>query len=251
MFFLIIYFSKEKNEKSVLLRIYRVEKEMEGKMERVKEWLEQNWRIAICGGIGGSVLFLSVLGIVYLSRNQTNEEEKNTEEWVFQEEEPTDIDEEEQEEVLPFSEQIMVDIKGGVNVPGVYELKEGDRLLDVVELAGGLVSEADSQRINLAQRLTDQMMIYIPLEGEEITEEILLLEEAEEENSQDSSIININTADENQLTQLNGIGEKRARTIIEYREENGLFGSEEEIMNVSGIGEGIYANIKDDIRVKE
>lgn len=155
---------------------------------------------------------------------------------------------EEQEVSSELEEEpiIIVDVKGQVKQPGVYELESDARVLDAVDIAGGLSDEADSQKVNLAQKVTDQMMIYIPAVGEELPEEIEQSEEAKEGGS-----ININTADAMELTRLKGIGEVRAQSIIEYRESNGLFQTIEEIKQVSGIGEGIFEGIKDEIIVKD
>lgn len=228
-------------------------------MDRVKDWVEQYWKVIGIGGIGLLFLLLLFIAMFLLSNDEEEGKVEDMDEWVQQGFEENDrVEEENMEMTKGVSDEpslpvgIMVDIKGAVHSPGVYQLEEGARLLDAVELAGGLVEEADSRSVNLAQQLTDQMMIYIPLDGEDIPETVLSIEETKTENEiSQGAIININTADENTLTQLNGIGDKRARTIIDYREENGLFQSKEDIMNVSGIGEGIFANIEDEIIVSE
>ena len=135
---------------------------------------------------------------------------------------------------LQPNRMMMVYITGEVHKPNVYELKDGARLNDLILLAGGLTDDADSSYVNLALKLRDEMRIHIPS-----------LVEEEGRNQK----ININQAKKEQLMSLKGIGETRARSIIEYREVHGPFIRIEDIMNVSGIGEAIYAGIKDYIRV--
>lgn len=151
-------------------------------------------------------------------------------------------------------ELIFIDIKGAVIYPNIYEMTSGQRLYDVVEKAGGFTEHADQNQVNLAQRLQDEMVIYIPMKGEDVPEHLALSpvnsagtgNEAEGEETQK---ININTADAAGLTTLNGIGEKKAQTIIDYREEQGPFMSVEDIKNVSGIGDKSFENLKDSITV--
>lgn len=153
-------------------------------------------------------------------------------------------------------ELIFIDIKGAVIYPNIYEMTSGQRLYDVVEKAGGFTEHADQNQVNLAQRLQDEMVIYIPMKGEDVPEHLALSpvnsagtgNEAEGEETQK---ININTADAAGLTTLNGIGEKKAQTIIDYREEQGPFMSVEDIKNVSGIGDKSFENLKDSITVDE
>lgn len=147
----------------------------------------------------------------------------------------------------------MVDIKGEVAFPGIYQVEQDMRIDDVVKMAGGLTEKANVRRINLAQVLQDQMMIYIPAEGEEETEEsqeITHVQTPQEEQKQGDKI-NINTASSTELQQLNGIGAKKAEKIIAYREENGLFKQAEELMNVNGIGEKTFEALKDQVVVSE
>ncbi|MER2293506.1 MAG: helix-hairpin-helix domain-containing protein [Aerococcus urinaeequi] len=124
----------------------------------------------------------------------------------------------------------------------------GMRVHDVVEMAGGVTGEADQSQVNLAQLVTDQMVIYVPKVGEEVnpsTEALVadskVTESAVSESSGDATsggdLVNINTADTTMLQTLSGIGEKRAADIINYRETNGLFETVDDLDQVSGIGE--------------
>ena len=141
-----------------------------------------------------------------------------------------------------------VDIKGAVKVPQVVPVTPGMRVHDVVEMAGGVTGEADQSQVNLAQLVTDQMVIYVPKVGEEVspsTEALVadskVTESAVSEISGDATsggdLVNINTADTTMLQTLSGIGEKRAADIINYRETNGLFETVDDLDQVSGIGE--------------
>ena len=164
---------------------------------------------------------------------------------------------------------ISVDIKGEVMVPGIYTMKESSRVIDVIEKAGGLTENADTSVINLSKKIQDEMVIIIYSK-----EQILHFEETKQKedylqnkcinpdeyslqndacisNKQtyQSGKININTASKEELMTLTGIGESKAKEIISYRETNGSFQSIEEIKNVAGIGETIYAQIKENITV--
>lgn len=216
-------------------------------MSQWKEWVEEYWKIIV------SLSSIAFVVVLLLSTFVKTEEKHTTEdiqyESIYEELIMESIYDEKiiDEEEIEKSALIMVDIKGAVNSPGVYEMPNNARLLDVIEKAGGFSEDADSRTVNLAQILTDQMMIYIPAEGEEISENIQVTLTSEIESTKR---ININTADSIELTQLNGIGEARANSIVEYREENGRFKSIEEIKNVSGIGDSIFEGFKDDIVVQ-
>lgn len=143
-----------------------------------------------------------------------------------------------------INNDIMVDIGGQVSRPGLIKLKEGDRLVDAVEAAGGLKEEADLDRINLARKLNDEEKIYIPRIGEEDIPKIIDSNPGSDNNTNNKSKININTADKEELMTLPGIGEATADKILNYREENS-FEKIEDIMNVSGIGDKKFEDIKD------
>jgi len=142
------------------------------------------------------------------------------------------------------ADEIMVHISGQVYNPGVVVLKPGARLIDAVNLAGGLKKEADLDKINLSKKLSDEEKIYIPKIGEEYID----VYESEGSNSSTGKI-DINTCSKEELMSLPGIGEVLADRIIEYREKS-RFKSIEEIMNVSGIGKGRFEDIKDLIIVR-
>ncbi|WP_188206219.1 helix-hairpin-helix domain-containing protein [Alkalibacillus aidingensis] len=124
----------------------------------------------------------------------------------------------------------MVDLKGEVVQPGVYEIEQGKRVVDVIELAGGFLDSADLHAVNLAEHVYDEMVIFVP--------------DLQNENTQNSgeyllsdSKVRVNQASLSDLMQLPGIGEQKARDIIDYREAQGPFSRPEDLLDVSGIGE--------------
>lgn len=133
---------------------------------------------------------------------------------------------------------------GEVNVPGVYELPAGSRVYEAIRLAGGLTKEADPGAVNQALLLEDGQMIQIFPRGEEPEEG------ARETEEQKDGRVNLNTADVTALMGIPGIGEAKAKSIIAYREENGKFQSAEDVMNITGIKEGLFSKMKDYITVK-
>lgn len=140
-------------------------------------------------------------------------------------------------------ETIVVDVKGAVVHPGVYEMLENARVNDVIARAGGLTTEADQTKINLAAKAYDEMMIYVPSKGE--TSMPISPPEEKEENK-----VDINHATQEEIEQLKGIGPAKAAAIIAYREENGPFKKAEDLLNVSGIGEKSLESLKAQIMIR-
>ncbi len=132
-------------------------------------------------------------------------------------------------------ELITVHLVGAVLNSGVYRVPPDTRLHELIHLAGGFLEDADQETVNLARPLFDGEQVIIPRCGET--------------SGQAEAKININRAGVEELVRLPGIGEARARQIISYREEHGYFRDIRELMNVSGIGEGIFNNLKDLITV--
>lgn len=143
-------------------------------------------------------------------------------------------------------EEVIIDICGAVNDSKVVTLPAGARVEDAIKAAGGTTDEADLSGINRAAVLTDGEKIYIPTADE--VERGIELPSAEGNISTDGSI-NINEATAEELETLNGIGPVTAEKIIQYRTEYGKFKTKEDLMEVNGIGEKTYAQIKDKIRV--
>lgn len=143
---------------------------------------------------------------------------------------------------------VVVDIKGQVVSPGVYTLPVESRVIDAITLAGGLLPNAEGRVLNLASKLTDEMVIYVPEVGETPLV-IETIQPVETSPSQDQSLVNINTADETQLMTLDGIGPSKAKAILAYRNEHGQFNTIEDLKSVTGIGDRTFENLKDFISV--
>ena len=143
-------------------------------------------------------------------------------------------------------DKIVVDVSGAVKNPCVVTLSEGDRVSDAIEAAGGLNEDADVSVLNRAAKLSDGMKITVPRVGESASS---AQSDGGGETSSEasSSLININTASEDELQELSGVGPSTAAAIVQDREENGLFTSPEDLMRVSGIGEKKFAKVKDSI----
>lgn len=148
-------------------------------------------------------------------------------------------------------EKILIEIKGHVNKPGVFELPADSRLHMAIELAGGFLADADALSLNMAMKLTDEMSIYVPKTGETITAPPVIAAPAgtAADPTGSGGLININTADEAGLTTLSGIGPSKAAAIIAYREENGPFASVEALKEVTGIGDKTFEKLKDAISI--
>ena len=147
----------------------------------------------------------------------------------------------------PTPSPLMIDISGAVNTPGVYQLALDSRVQDVVQMAGGLLPDANTSAVNMAAKLMDGQKIIIPLEGEEIpiTKSNLVEEMAGTVAISDTQPININTASQEELETLPGIGPSKAAAIIEYRSTHGPFNTIEDILEVTGIGEKTLEGFKD------
>ena len=134
---------------------------------------------------------------------------------------------------------IIIDVKGAVSKEGVYEMKEGDRVKDAVQKAGGFLSEVDMKKVNLAQIVQDQMLLYIPSKNES--------EQGMFTSSKEDGKIRINTAAKEQLEKITGIGSRKAESILKYREEHGPFQKIEDLLEIDGIGAKSLEKIKDQI----
>lgn len=191
--------------------------------------------------IAGIVMTMIVIVVIYIFsiKPQINENYENLDiEDVSKTEEKVEIT------------KIKVHIAGSVVTEGIIELEEGARVADAIKEAGGTTADANTKKINLAQKLQDGQKIYIPNQNE--TEEDIMenLGETIEENSiNSSSKVNINTATQTELELLSGIGPSIASKIISYRKENGKFKTIEDIKNVPGIGEAKFNSIQDQITV--
>lgn len=167
----------------------------------------------------------------------------------------------ESNETVEIKETIVIHITGEVKNEGVIYLEKGARLVDAIKEAGGETKEADLSQVNLAYELQDGQKIYIPNKNEKISQYIIGINgETIDSNgtntgnestssSKEGAKVNINTATQNELDGLPGIGPALAQRIIDFREENGNFKSIEDIQNVKGIGDSKFDDIKDTIVV--
>ena len=202
------------------------------------EWKEkwESWSLsAKAAVVGGILLILVGVGGLFSKREESVEGTTVVETTMLVE----------KTEVSTTQETVIfVDIKGAVKNPGVYQMKVGDRVKDALDAAGGLTAEADSQKVNLAKRLEDQMVIVVPKvgeEAEEISAGVTSKEEAKE------GKVNINTATVEELKTLKGVGDKKAEAIIEYRKKNGSFKTKEDLMKVRGIGKKLFESFEERI----
>ena len=141
-------------------------------------------------------------------------------------------------------EKIFVDVKGAVKHPGVFETTKDKRVKDLIEEAGGLLDDADTSTLNLSQKVKDQMVIYVLKHGEKPKQ----MSDGGSSSS-NTDVININTANKEQLMKISGVGKTKAEAIISYREKNGDFKKKEDITKVHGIGKATFEKIKDKIEV--
>ncbi len=218
------------------------------------------------------ILFVTVIVFVcYLRYNLLKEEDTIVSNMDIVEDD-VDI---EKEIIKEENKKIRVDIKGAINNPGVYEIDNGNRVIDLINIAGGLKDNADTSLINLSKILSDEMVIYIYTKEEvrnsNLVNTVIKVIEKEcvcpniendgcindkiedtisnkpkaEDNEiiNNNSLININNASLEELMTIPGIGKQKAEAIIKYRKEN-KFNSIEDIINVSGIGNSLYESIK-------
>ena len=159
--------------------------------------------------------------------------------------EKEEIAEEVKEEVV--ISKIMVDIKGEVNSPGCYEIDNDKRVKDLIEIAGGLTKNASVDGINLSAKLSDEMVIVIDKKEtvKKIETDNRVLVKPSTSDTKTNGKISINKATKKELMTLTGIGESKANSIIDYRTTKGPFKSLEDIKKVKGIGDSIFAKIKD------
>ena len=152
-----------------------------------------------------------------------------------------------QEEQEP-AETVYVYVCGAVNAPGVYELKKDARVFEAITLAGGMTAEAAPEAVSQARTVADGEQIYVPT-VREVQMQGAGVEDIVTGNADVSGKVNINTAGKEELMTLTGIGEAKAQSILDYREEHGKFGSIEDLMLIEGIKEGIFNKIKEDITI--
>ena len=210
------------------------------------------------------IILSGLLIIVFLFFNKNSDEIELTSDLSLE------IKEEVTEEITK-EEKIKVDIKGAVKNPGVYEINSNGRVADAIEISGGLTNDADTSIINLSKNLTDEMVIIIYTK-EEVAEMLKgstsikyiekecicpkiendacidnVIDNKPDTNTSNEQKVSLNSATIDELMQLPGIGEVKAKAIIAYREKNGGFKTIEELLEVNGIGESTFNKIKDQL----
>ena len=212
---------------------------MEELIEKIKEYKI----IVICASLG------LVLGGFFLLNpaRQTPAKESNlqTEVAAISKDLTDEKEDKNQKEEVVEQDLITVDVKGAVKSPGIYDLPVGSRVNDAVQKAGGLIDNADSKSINLAQKISDEALVYVPTKEEAANQESY----SNATGSKESKKVNLNKASLEELKQVKGLGAKRAQDIIDHRETNGKFKSVDELKKVSGIGAKTIEKLKEYVTV--
>ena len=214
-------------------------------MEAIIEKINEYKIIVICTGLG-----LLVGGFFLLKpAPQTPVKETNLQAEVVAVSKGSSTEKEVKEEKEEPLEQdlITVDVKGAVKSPGIYDLPVGSRVNDAVQKAGGLTEQADSKSLNLAQKVSDEALVYVPTKGEEAASQQTGSGVASSTSKEKK--VNLNKASLEELKQVKGLGGKRAQDIIDHREANGKFKSVDELRKVSGIGAKTIEKLKDYVTV--
>ena len=212
---------------------------MEAIIEKIKEYKI----IVICTGLG-----LLVGGFFLLKPTpQTPVKETNLQAEVAAVSKDSVSENEVKKEEPVEQDLITVDVKGAVKAPGIYDLPVGSRVNDAVQKAGGLTEQADSKSLNLAQKVSDEALVYVPTKGEESASQQAGSGTASSTSKEKK--VNLNKASLEELKQVKGLGGKRAQDIIDHREENGKFKSVDELKKVSGIGAKTIEKLKDYVTV--
>ena len=215
-------------------------------MEVIIEKIKEYKIIVICAVLG------LALGAFFLLKptSQTSVKETNLQAEVAAVSKDSSSEKEikkEEKEESPEQDLITVDVKGAVKSPGIYDLPVGSRVHDAVQKAGGLTDEADSKSLNLAQKVSDEALVYVPTKGDEAASQ-QVASGTTASTSKDKKV-NLNKASLEELKQVKGLGGKRAQDIIDHREANGKFKSVDELKKVSGIGAKTIEKLKDYVTV--
>ena len=215
-------------------------------MEVIIEKIKEYKIIVICAVLG------LALGAFFLLKptSQTSVKETNLQAEVAAVSKDSSSEKEikkEEKEESPEQDLITVDVKGAVKSPGIYDLPVGSRVHDAVQKAGGLTDEADSKSLNLAQKVSDEALVYVPTKGEEAASQQAA--SGTTPSTSKEKKVNLNRASLEELKQVKGLGGKRAQDIIDHREANGKFKSVDELKKVSGIGAKTIEKLKDYVTV--
>lgn len=207
------------------------------KKEDVVLFFRQNVKSIILAFVCSLVLIIG--GLFYFNQNKTEDYSGVSFSNISNE-----INNKDERAENRHDEKIFVDVKGAVKHPGVFETTKDKRVKDLIEEAGGLLDDADTSTLNLSQKVKDQMVIYVLKHGEKPKQ----ISDGGSSSS-NTDVININTANKEQLMKISGVGKTKAEAIISYREKNGDFKKKEDITKVRGIGKATFEKIKDKIEV--
>jgi len=205
--------------------------------------INKKWMIIICV----SVLIVCCFYYFYAMEPMKSEVVKIEEMDMNEFEETISSNEKEPVDNGEERTSIVIDVKGAVLKPGVYEVPQDARVYEAIQEAGGLSEKADELSVNLASSLQDGMVVYIPIKGE-TKENPFISQNVAEDPSQKK--VNINLATSEELQTLTGIGPSKAVSIISYREEQGPFTKIEDLLEVTGIGDKSFEKLREEITVK-
>lgn len=212
---------------------------MEELIEKIKEYKI----IIICASLG------LVLGGFFLlkpvAQAPAKETKAQTEVTTIPKDSTDEKEDKNQKEESVKQDLITVDVKGAVKAPGIYDLPVGSRINDAVQKAGGLTDNADSKSINLAQKISDETLVYVPTREEATSQET----PSSASNSKGNKKVNLNKASLEELKQVKGLGAKRAQDIIDHRDSNGKFKSVDDLKKISGFGAKTIEKLKEYVTV--
>lgn len=231
----------------------------------IQDFLKDKKKIGIAALL---FIIIVIIGITYL-RSGFKELKKNDTESIFVDNtENTDTvvdkknsssssknnsnknnnDKKNSEEAVIKDKNIVVEIKGEVKKPDVYILDDNSIIKDLIEAAGGLTENADLSNINRAKKLQDHELVYVASKNEVASTAQSINQNSGNKDSLNQKV-NINNATLEELKTIKGVGDAKAKSIIEYREKNGGFKNIEDIKNITGIGEKMFEKIKDKIEI--
>lgn len=195
--------------------------------------------------IGICIIFLLAAGVLFwwqqnTTSNISQEQILSLEQYSSKSEDTLEGNVKSERNIVESKAQCAVYVSGAVKKPGLFHYSGTARVSDAIESAGGFTKKADKNAVNLARILTDGEQILVPSKQKTSSRNTSNMAEKGQENH----FININRASLDELMTLPGIGEAKAGAIIEYRNQNGAFSKKEELMNISGIKEGVYNKIK-------
>ncbi|WP_105156836.1 helix-hairpin-helix domain-containing protein [Streptococcus suis] len=214
-------------------------------MDKIKTYIEMlkeyKWQIALPAVAG----LLMAMFLIFSQSAKSDQTGLTDFPQLEQTSSSSELVEETSAEASEEPSQLVVDVKGAVVKPGLYTLEAEARVNDAVEAAGGLTSQADPKSVNLAQKLSDEAVVYVASKDENISVVAsTTTSSAMSQEEKNTNLVNLNTATEADLQTISGIGSKRAADIIAYREANGGFKSVDDLNNVSGIGDKTMESIR-------